>query len=177
MKQYAGLDVSLKEISIGVVDRDGEVIARGSTIADPEAIVDFFAGKNISPESIVHESGPLSIWLQRGLERLGQPAICIDARKAHKALSAHLNKSHDCSKQMAAGPGVPGSVGRCRRKGSCFGNNSRCFHRDPRNPMHSGRDSGQRTALRHPQKHPGSAIDDHPWHWAHCWAQLHRPRG
>lgn len=58
MKQYAGLDVSLKEISICVVDGDGKVIARGSTTADPEAIVDFFAGKNISPESMVHESGP-----------------------------------------------------------------------------------------------------------------------
>mgnify|MGYP003674855011 CR=1 FL=1 len=42
---------------------------------------------------MVHESGPLSIWLQRGLARLGQPATCIDARKAHKALSARLNKS------------------------------------------------------------------------------------
>lgn len=93
MKQYAGLDVSLKEISICIVDREGKIIARGSTIADPEAIVDFFAEENISPQLMVHESGPLSIWLQRGLERLSQPAICIDARKAHKALSARLNKS------------------------------------------------------------------------------------
>lgn len=28
-----------------------------------------------------------------GLERLGLPAICIDARKAHKSLSARPNKS------------------------------------------------------------------------------------
>lgn len=42
---------------------------------------------------IVHESGQLSIWLQRGLERLGLPAVCIDARKAHKSLSARPNKS------------------------------------------------------------------------------------
>lgn len=93
MKQYAGLDVSLKEISICVIDGDGKVIARGSTPAEPEAVAHFFAGINLSPESMVHESGPLSIWLQRGLLRLGQPAICIDARKAHKALSARLNKS------------------------------------------------------------------------------------
>jgi len=31
--------------------------------------------------------------LQRGLVRLGLPATCIDARKAHKVLSARLNKS------------------------------------------------------------------------------------
>ena len=93
MKQFAGLDVSLKEISICVVDRDGKVVARGSTPADPEAVALFFARREFCPESIVHESGPLSIWLQRGLARLGLPAICIDARKAHKALSARLNKS------------------------------------------------------------------------------------
>ena len=45
------------------------------------------------PERIVHESGQLSIWLQRRLVRLGLPAICIDARQAYRALSARLNKS------------------------------------------------------------------------------------
>ena len=35
----------------------------------------------------------LSIWLQRGMTRLGLPTTCIDARKAHKSLSARLNKS------------------------------------------------------------------------------------
>ncbi|MFK7753765.1 MAG: hypothetical protein AB8B51_14600 [Sedimentitalea sp.] len=87
------MDVSLKEISICVVDRDGKVIARGSTVAGPEAVAHFFAGKNLSPKTMVHESGPLSIWLQTGLERLDQPAVCIDARKAHKSLSERLNKS------------------------------------------------------------------------------------
>lgn len=93
MKKYAGLDVSLKEISICVVDEDGRVIDRGSTAADPGAVAIFLAGKEVCPERIVHESGPLSIWLQRGLADLGLPAICIDARKAHKALSARVNKS------------------------------------------------------------------------------------
>ena len=40
----------------------------------------------------MHESGQLSIWLQRGPARLGLPAECIDARLAHKALSARLNR-------------------------------------------------------------------------------------
>ena len=42
---------------------------------------------------MVHESGQLSIWLTRQLEHLGLPIVCIDARLAHKALSARLNKS------------------------------------------------------------------------------------
>ena len=35
MEYYVGLDVSLKEISICVVDRDGATVARGVCPADP----------------------------------------------------------------------------------------------------------------------------------------------
>ncbi len=93
MKNYAGLDVSTKEISICVVDEEGRIVKRGSTPADPEAVAIFFSRNGVCLERLVHESGPLSIWLQRGLARLGLPVICIDARKAHKALSARANKS------------------------------------------------------------------------------------
>lgn len=93
MDYYAGLDVSLKEISICVIDADGKTIARGCCPADPEGVAGWFRARSLSPKQIVHESGQLSIWLQRGLERLGLPALCIDARKAHKSLSARPNKS------------------------------------------------------------------------------------
>ena len=93
MKQYAGLDVSLKEISICVVDVDGAVLVRGTVLTEPEAVASFLAKQQITPERIVHESGQLSIWLQRGLVKLSLPVTCIDARRAHKALSAKLNKS------------------------------------------------------------------------------------
>ena len=33
---------------------------------------------------VIHESGQLSIWLQRELMRFELPATCIDARKAQK---------------------------------------------------------------------------------------------
>jgi len=87
------LSQTLKEVSICVVDADGEVHLRGSVLSEPQAVADFLSDAGISPERIVHESGMLSIWLQRGLVKLGLPAICIDARIAHKALSARLNKS------------------------------------------------------------------------------------
>lgn len=93
MKQYAGLDVSLKEISICVVDEVGTVRIRGSVACEPEAVVKFFAEKQITPTLMVHESGQLSIWLQRSLSDLGMAVTCIDARIAHKVLSAKLNKS------------------------------------------------------------------------------------
>ena len=93
MEPYAGLDVSLKEISICVVDGDGKTIARGACPADPEGVAGWLRNRSLRPQRIVHESGMLSIWLQRGLTGQGLPATCFDARKGHKALSARLNKS------------------------------------------------------------------------------------
>ena len=93
MDYYAGLDVSLKEISICVVDEDGKTIARGVCPADPEGVASWFDNRDLNPRRIVHESGQLSIWLQRGMARLRLSVTCIDARKAHKVLSARLNKS------------------------------------------------------------------------------------
>jgi len=87
------LDVSLKEISICVVDHDRKTIARGKHPADPEGLECWFRNRSLTPRRIVHKSGMLSIWLQSEMMRLGLAATCIDARKAHNALSARLNKS------------------------------------------------------------------------------------
>ena len=39
MKHYVGLDVSLKETAICVVDENGVVIREGKALSEPEAIV------------------------------------------------------------------------------------------------------------------------------------------
>ena len=92
MKHYVGLDVSLKEVSICVVDADGTVIAEGKVATEPALILSWIEKRVGAVERIVHESGPL-FWLTRELARLGAPVVCIDARAAHKALSARMNKS------------------------------------------------------------------------------------
>lgn len=93
MKHYVGLDVSQKEVSLCVVDGDGAVIAEGKVETDPALVLSWIEDRVGTVERIVHESGPLSIWLTRELARLGAPVVCIDARAAHKALSARMNKS------------------------------------------------------------------------------------
>ena len=93
MSNFVGLDVSMKEVSICVMGGDGSVLARGSTPADPAAVMAFIEQHAPQVERIVHESGQLSTWLSRELLVRGAPVICIDARLAHKALSARLNKS------------------------------------------------------------------------------------
>ncbi|MGH1482247.1 MAG: IS110 family transposase [Geminicoccales bacterium] len=39
------------------------------------------------------ETGSLSPWLARGLEAMGLPVVCLDARQAKAVLSLRINKS------------------------------------------------------------------------------------
>jgi transposase len=93
MSHYVGLDVSVKSVSICVVDAQGAILARGETTSDPDQIASFIHKHALDPERVVHESGILAIWLTRELEKRGLPITCIDARLAHKALSGRINKS------------------------------------------------------------------------------------
>ena len=93
MKQYVGLDVSLKETSICVVDGDGEIVCEGTVYSEPEAIAEFVKTKALHVKRIGLETGPTSTWLWHELRALGLPVICIDARHAKAALSMQINKS------------------------------------------------------------------------------------
>lgn len=91
--QYVGLDVSLKETSICVIDDAGEIVWRGRVDTTPEAIA--VAVKRHAPHAvrIGLESGQLSSWLFHELKEAGLPVICVDARHAKAALSLKVNKT------------------------------------------------------------------------------------
>lgn len=93
MGQFVGLDVSLKETAVCVVGEDGGVVWRGSCASTPEAIA-VTVGEH-APEVVRLglETGTLSPWLARGLEALGLPVVCLDARQAKAVLSLRINKS------------------------------------------------------------------------------------
>ncbi len=93
MKTYIGLDVSLKETSICIVDETGVAVKEGVVPSDPDRIADYLAEHAQMAQRVGLESGPTSSWLWRELEARGLPAICIDARHASAALSMQINKS------------------------------------------------------------------------------------
>ena len=93
MSNFAGLDVSLKSVSIRVVEKGGAVVARNEVQSDPDQNAAFNFGTQ-DAERVAHETDTMSIWLTREPEKWGLPIICIDARLARKALSGPLNKSH-----------------------------------------------------------------------------------
>ena len=93
MKLYVGMDVSLKETSICVVDGHGRIVSEGTVVSEPVAVADFVKVKAADVVRIGLETGPTTTWLWHELRGLGLPVICIDARHAKAALSLQINKS------------------------------------------------------------------------------------
>jgi transposase len=93
MVQYVGLDVSLKQTSICVVNQSGSVVREGVVDSNPEAIAAFVRSKAPGAVRIGLETGPTTTWLWTELKRLGLPVICIDARHAKAVLKMQINKS------------------------------------------------------------------------------------
>ncbi len=93
MELYVGMDVSLKETSICVVDGSGGIVSEGTVISEPSAIAAFIKAKAGSAVRLGLETGPTTTWLWHELRALGLPVICIDARHAKAALSVQINKS------------------------------------------------------------------------------------
>jgi transposase len=93
MQYFAGLDVSMKETSICVVDGGGEIVAETVVATEPEAIRSALAGYADRLARVGHEAGSLSPWLHRCLQALGLPIFCLETRHVHAALKAQRNKT------------------------------------------------------------------------------------
>lgn len=93
MKRFVGLDVAQEECAVCILNEDETREFEGSCPTDPNRILRTIADHTGRVEKIVHEPGPLSIWLTCELAQRGAPVVCIDARAAHKALSARKIKS------------------------------------------------------------------------------------
>lgn len=94
MGEYIGLDVSMKDTAISV-RQEGKRTWRGKCASDPEAIARMIRKHAPSPERVVFETGPLSVWFYHALQAEGLPAICVDARHAKAALDMAANKTND----------------------------------------------------------------------------------
>lgn len=93
MKRYVGIDVSQEQRALCIVDENGSIIFEGTCPTEPDDILRTIFENATRVDKIVHESGPLSIWLTRELLKRKAPIVCIDARAAQKVLSAQMNKS------------------------------------------------------------------------------------
>lgn len=93
MEYFAGLDVSMKETSICVVDAKGVVMEQTAVPTEPEAIAEALAAYGKSLKRVGHEAGALSPWLQSALLKLKLPAACLETRHVRAAMAAQRNKT------------------------------------------------------------------------------------
>jgi transposase len=93
MTQYVGLDVSLKETKLHVLDEAGNRVWRGRCATEPAAIAAAVRRYAATAVRIGLETGPLTTWLWTALTAEGLPMVCLDARHAKKALDMKVNKT------------------------------------------------------------------------------------
>lgn len=93
MTHYAGLDVSVKETAICVIDGAGAMIWHGKVATRTETIADALARHAPELERAGMETGPVAVWLWHGLRDANVPLDCIHARRAAAALKLQVNKT------------------------------------------------------------------------------------
>jgi len=93
MEHYAGIDVSLDESSVCVVDATGKVVREVKVASEPEELIRYFDELDLPVSRIGLEAGPLSQWLHAGLVASGRNAVLLETRHVKAALSAMTVKT------------------------------------------------------------------------------------
>lgn len=93
MEFFCGLDVSIDETAVCVVDDKGHVHLETTVATDPEMIR--AALKPFLPRlrRVGHEAGSLSPWLHPEMLALGLPVVCLETKHVRAAMSAQRNKT------------------------------------------------------------------------------------
>jgi transposase len=94
MDYFAGLDISMDETHVCVLDREGLVVYEGKSASIAEAIADELA-KAPSCRRIVFETGRMAPILFHGLSQLGLPVVCVESRQAYQALKSLATHKSD----------------------------------------------------------------------------------
>ena len=93
MDHFAGLDVSVKETSVCIVDDTGKIVREVKVASEPEDLLQILSNPSYHFKRIGLEAGPLSQWLYSALAEAGLPAICVETRHMRAVLKAQINKT------------------------------------------------------------------------------------
>ena len=93
MDHFAGLDVSVKDTSVCIVDETGRIVREVKVASEPEALLAVLTNPAYHLKRIGLEAGPLSQWLFSALAEAGLPVICVETRHMRAVLKAQINKT------------------------------------------------------------------------------------
>jgi transposase len=93
MDYFAGLDVSVKDTSVCIVDSTGKIVREVKVASEPDALLTVLTSPRYYFKRIGLEAGPLSQWLFSALAETGLPMICVETRHLRAVLKAQINKT------------------------------------------------------------------------------------
>ena len=93
MEHFAGLDVSVKDTSVCIVDDTGKIVREVKVASEPEALLAVLKNPAYHFKRVGLEAGPLSQWLFSALAEAGLPVICVETRHMRAVLKAQINKT------------------------------------------------------------------------------------
>ncbi len=93
MDHFAGLDVSVKDTSVCIVDDTGRIVREVKVASEPDALLAVLKNPAYHFKRIGLEAGPLSQWLYSAFAEAGLPVICVETRHMRAVLKAQINKT------------------------------------------------------------------------------------
>src|SRR5262244_485002 len=93
MDHFAGLDVSVKETSVCILDDAGKILKEVKVSSEPQALLRVLGNPAYRFKRIGLEAGPLSQWLFSALAEASLPVICVETRHMRAVLKAQINKT------------------------------------------------------------------------------------
>src|SRR5262245_29063061 len=80
MDHFAGLDVSVNETSVCIVDDTGRIVREVRVASEPDALLPVLTNPAYHFRRIGLEAGPLSQWLFSALAEAELPVVCVETR-------------------------------------------------------------------------------------------------
>jgi transposase len=93
MEHFAGLDVSVNETGICIVDEAGRIVREAKVASEPTALLSVLKNGGYHFKRIGLEARPLSQWLYSSLSEANLPVICVETRHMRAVLKAQINKT------------------------------------------------------------------------------------
>ena len=88
MDHYAGIDVSLEQSSVCIVDGSGKIVREEKVASEPEALIDWLQAAGVELARIGLEAGPLSQWLYSAMKAAGLAVELLETRHVRDAFKA-----------------------------------------------------------------------------------------
>ena len=93
MTYYTGLDVSLRSVSVCIIDDTGAVRHEAKVAAEVDQVTACLRAFSQDIAIVGFEAGTLTQYLTYGLQAAGFEVVCMEARQVAAALSAMRNKT------------------------------------------------------------------------------------